>query len=61
MRRRSEHRRVALGRAGEAVRGRVFAVVGLALDDAAADAVHQQADPDQPARDFVRRCVKINS
>ncbi|CAN7697332.1 hypothetical protein LJR290_005707 [Variovorax sp. LjRoot290] len=52
--RRPEHRGVALGRAAEAVRGRVVAIVGLGLDDAAADAVDQQRDADQQARDLMR-------
>ena len=51
--------RVARRRTGEAVRGRVFAVVGLGLDDAPADAVDQQHDADQLAR-HDRRCAEAN-
>ena len=45
-----EHARVAARRAGERMRGGVVARVGLALDDAAADAVHEQFAADQVAR-----------
>jgi hypothetical protein len=45
----------------KAVRGRIFAVVGLGFDDAAADAVDQHGDADQLARDQVRRCGKIDA
>jgi hypothetical protein len=50
----TEHRRVAQGGAAEAVRGRVLAVVGLGLDDAAADAVDQQQRADQRTGDLQR-------
>ena len=47
---RPEHRRVASRRAGKAVRGGIVALVGLALDDDAADAVDGQERAEQLAR-----------
>jgi hypothetical protein len=51
--RRPEHGRVPSRAAAEAVRGRVVGVVGLHLDDPAADAVDEERDADQVGRDLV--------
>ena len=51
--RRAEHHGVARGRPAEAVRGRIGVVIGLDLDDPAADAVDQQRRADQVGRDLV--------
>ena len=50
---RPEHRRVACGPAGEAVRGRIGGVIGLGLHDRTADAVHQQGHAKQRAGDDI--------
>ena len=50
---RAEHRPVAGGRAPVAVAGRVVGVVGLHLDDAPADPVHEQRAAHQLRRDVV--------
>ncbi len=51
--RRPEHHGIALGLAAEAVRRRIGVVIGLDLDDPAADAVDQQRRPDQIGRDLM--------
>ena len=53
MARRAEHGRVAAGAAAVAVGGRVLVVVGLDLDDLAADSVDQECGTDQLGRDLV--------
>ena len=50
---RAEHHGVALGSAPEAVRRRVGVVIGLDLDDQAADVVDEQRGPDQFGGDLV--------
>jgi hypothetical protein len=52
---RPEHRGVAGGAAGVAVRRRILMVVGLDLDDRAADAVDEERRSDQLLGDFVHR------
>ncbi|GEM_PF-220124 len=59
--RRAEHGGVALGLAAVGVRGRIVAVIGLGLDDAPADAVHQHHHADQLARHQVRRRIEIDT
>ena len=51
--RRAEHRRVAIGAAAVAVRGRIFVVIRLDLDDPPADAVDVQLGTDQLRRHVV--------
>jgi hypothetical protein len=55
---RAEHRGVAFGAAAETVRGGLARIVGFGFDDAAADAVHEQTDADEIARDFERAAVE---
>ena len=55
---RPEHHRVALGLPAEAVRRRVGVVIGLDLDDPAADTVNQQRRPDQVGRHLMDGAVK---
>jgi len=59
--RRPEHGKIARRRAVVAVRGRLAAVVGLGLDDAPADAVHQQGDADQLPRHLGRGRAEIDA
>ena len=55
-----EHDRVARRRPGKRVRCRVVAPVGLALDDAPADAVDQQLAADQVVRDLEAACARTS-
>ena len=50
---RAEHRRIALGAAAVAVRGRILLVVGLDLDDHAADTVDVELGADELGGDLV--------
>jgi hypothetical protein len=59
MARRAEHRRVACRVSGEAVRGRVGLVVGLGLDDDAADTVDEDPGADQGACHLGRGSAEI--
>src|SRR5690606_31632166 len=52
MPRRPEHRRVARRGAVEAVRSRIGLVIGLHLDQRAADAIDQQGHADEIGGDF---------
>ena len=50
---RAEHRGVPCGRPAVAVRGGILVVVGLDLDDLAADSVDEQRRADELGRDVV--------
>ena len=54
--RRPEHHAVARRRPAKRMRGRLGVVIGLDLDDDAADAVDQQRRADQVGRDLDARC-----
>src|SRR5262249_39767575 len=59
--RRAEHRLVALGAPAVAVRGGILVVVGLELDDDAADAVDIELGADELRRDLVDAAVELES
>ena len=50
---RPEHHRIALGRPAKAVRRRIGVVIGLDLDDHAADALEQERRAHELGRDLV--------
>src|SRR6266436_8729313 len=55
---RPEHHQIARRRPAERMRGRFGVMIGLDLDDDAADAVNQQSRPDQVGRDLVHAAGK---
>src|SRR6266404_1796793 len=59
--RRTEHHAVALGAAAERMRGRIGVMVGLDLDDDAADALEQQRRADEIGSDRVHAAGKETS